>query len=56
VGEFEVTNGVRGVSETAPSPAAAALRNESRLPAGMEQHLINLVASMALATARESRP
>lgn len=47
---------MRCVGETAPSPAAAALRNESRLPAGIEQNLINLVASMALATARESAP
>lgn len=47
---------MRGVGETAPSPAAASLRNESRLPAGVEQNLINLVASMVLATARESTP
>lgn len=48
---------MRCVGETAPSPAAAtAPRNESRLPAGIEQNLINLVASMALATARERTP
>ena len=30
--------------------------SESRLPAGMEQNLINIVAAMALATTRENLP
>lgn len=39
-----------------PGPAPAAPRNELRLPAGIEQNLINIVATMTLATATESRP
>ena len=47
---------MRGVGEVAPSSAPAAARVESRLPTGIEENLINLVASMTLATARGSRP
>ena len=46
---------MRCAGETAPSPRPAAT-SESRLPAGIEQNLIHLVANMTLTTARESRP
>jgi hypothetical protein len=45
---------MRCVGDAAPNPASAAARSESRLPAGIEQNLINIVATMTLATARES--
>ena len=44
------------VGDAAPSPTPPAPRSESRLPAGIEQNLINIVATMTLATARESMP
>jgi len=47
---------MRCADETAPRPIPAASPSESRLPAGIEQNLIHLVANMTLATARESRP
>lgn len=47
---------MRYVSDAAPSPTPVAARSESRLPAGIEQNLINMVATMTLATARESLP
>ena len=47
---------IRCVGDAAPSPTSAVPRSESRLPAGIEQNLINIVATMTLATARESRP
>ncbi len=46
---------MRCVSEAAPSPTPIATRSESRLPAEIEQNLIQIVATMTLATARESR-
>ena len=46
---------MRCAGETAPSPRPAAT-SESRLPAGIGQNLIPLVANMTLAMARESRP
>jgi len=47
---------MRCVGETSPSPTRIAAQSESRLPAGIEQNLINIVATMTLATARESMP
>ena len=47
---------MRCANDTVPSPMPAASPSESRLPAGIEQNLIHLVANMTLATARESRP
>ena len=47
---------MRCAGETAPSPMPAAATSESRLPVGIEQNLIHLVANMTLAMARESRP
>jgi hypothetical protein len=47
---------MRCAGETAPRPIPAASPSESRLPAGIEQNLIHLVANMTLATVRESRP
>ena len=45
---------MRCVSEAAPSPTPVTVRGASRLPAGIEQNLIQIVATMTLATARES--
>ncbi len=47
---------MRCAGDTAPSPIPAASPSELRLPAGIEQNLIHLVANMTLAMARESRP
>jgi hypothetical protein len=47
---------MRCVGDAAPNPTPPAPRSESRLPAGIEQNLINIVATMTLATARESMP
>lgn len=47
---------MRCADETAARPTPAASPSESRLPAGIEQNLIHLVANMTLATARESQP
>ena len=47
---------MRGMGESGRLPASPRPGGELRLPAGMEQNLINLVASMTLATAREIQP
>lgn len=47
---------MRCVSDAAPSPTFPAPSGETRLPAGIEQNLINIVATMTLATAQESMP
>ena len=47
---------MRGVGDVAPSPTRTAPGGEMRLPTGMEQNLINIVVTMTLATAQESRP
>ena len=47
---------MRCMGESVPQPASAMPGSELRLPAGMEQNLINIVASMTLATAREIQP
>lgn len=47
---------VRCADDTAPSPMPVTSPSASRLPAGIEQNLIHLVANMTLATARENRP
>jgi len=48
---------MQSMGETATlGPAPTAPRSESRLPVGIEQNLINIVATMTLATARESTP
>lgn len=47
---------MRGMGESVPQPASPMPGSELRLPAGMEQNLISIVASMTLATAREIQP
>ena len=47
---------MRCIGESVPQPASATPGSELRLPAGVEQNLINIVASMTLATAREIQP
>lgn len=47
---------MRCADETAARPIPVASPSESRLPAGIEQNLIHLVANMTLAMARESQP
>ena len=44
---------MRGIGESVPPPASPLPGGERRLPVGMEQNLINIVAAMALATVRE---
>jgi hypothetical protein len=44
---------MRGMGESVPQPVSPMPGSELRLPAGMEQNLINIVAAMTLATARE---
>ncbi|CAK0781953.1 hypothetical protein CCP4SC76_800002 [Gammaproteobacteria bacterium] len=45
---------MRGMDESVRPPASSPMPDsEQRLPAGMEQNLIHIVAAMALATARE---
>jgi hypothetical protein len=44
---------MRAMGESVPTPTAPIPDSERRLPAGMEQNLITIVAAMALATGRE---
>ncbi len=47
---------MRGMGESVRPPACPLTGAELRLPAGIEQNLINLVAAMTLATVREIQP
>ena len=47
---------MRGVRRCRPESTRTARATEIALPTGMEQNLINIVVTMTLATAQESRP
>jgi hypothetical protein len=47
---------MRSMGESVRPPAPPLPGSERRLPAGIEQNLINLVAAMTLATVREIQP
>jgi hypothetical protein len=44
------------ILDCAPDTPPATPRSDARLPAGIEQNLINIVASMTITTAREIMP
>lgn len=44
---------MRCIGESVPQPASVTPGSELRLPAGMQQNLINIVAAMTLASVRE---
>ena len=44
---------MRCMGESVPPPTSPMPGGELRLPAGMEQNLINIVAAMTLATVQE---
>jgi hypothetical protein len=46
---------MKAMSEAPVRTLTSAAANEMRLPAGIEQNLVNIVATMAFATALEGR-